>query len=296
MPKYNVQAVTADTNGHMVVGWFDAAWTRELGLFGKGMAAVIRGTGRKLLRSLPIPWRRVHEVSTLVPVPAALSLRNTEEPGAIPMALARRDLYAQFLAGNAELSDDEDDEFRDDDEESLESSGEEDEQQLSSLSTSEDGEADDTPGLYADLTTSNTDVEPFTNNSSLVNGFTSVLLAHLSSSSTSPITRRRFGQLGRRRESSPAPVGDSAWLNFVRERRGDTAGGSKPKGSVWEDESRRNCVVCTCEPRSVICWPCRCLALCDDCRANLASRFPASQHVCPCCRTIVEGYSRIFIP
>ena len=28
----------------------------------------------------------------------------------------------------------------------------------------------------------------------------------------------------------------------------------------------------------------RCLALCDDCRENLASRQSASKHSCPCCR------------
>jgi hypothetical protein len=28
----------------------------------------------------------------------------------------------------------------------------------------------------------------------------------------------------------------------------------------------------------------RCLALCDDCRENLASRSSSAKHKCPCCR------------
>jgi Zinc finger, C3HC4 type (RING finger) len=56
-------------------------------------------------------------------------------------------------------------------------------------------------------------------------------------------------------------------------------------GSRQEDEeSRRNCVICTVEPRVIICWPCRCLALCDDCRGGLAARSTSSKHHCPCCR------------
>ncbi|KAG2363403.1 hypothetical protein BDR07DRAFT_1404277 [Suillus spraguei] len=66
--------------------------------------------------------------------------------------------------------------------------------------------------------------------------------------------------------------------------------------AVRRSSSRRNCVVCTVEPRQIICWPCRCLAVCDDCRENLASRSSASTHTCPCCRRSVDGYSKIYIP
>ncbi|KAF9510106.1 hypothetical protein BS47DRAFT_1348405, partial [Hydnum rufescens UP504] len=64
-------------------------------------------------------------------------------------------------------------------------------------------------------------------------------------------------------------------------------------GRQEDEESRRNCVICTVEPRVIICWPCRCLALCDDCRGGLAARSASSKHYCPCCRQSVEGYSRI---
>lgn len=58
-----------------------------------------------------------------------------------------------------------------------------------------------------------------------------------------------------------------------------------PWGISPEDaETSRNCVICTVEPRVIICWPCRCLALCDDCRGSLAARSASSKHHCPCCR------------
>ncbi|KAF9532760.1 hypothetical protein CPB83DRAFT_580491 [Crepidotus variabilis] len=56
------------------------------------------------------------------------------------------------------------------------------------------------------------------------------------------------------------------------------------------------CVICMLEAREIICWPCRCLAMCDGCRETLSSRSSASKHRCPCCRQIVEGYSKIYIP
>jgi hypothetical protein len=85
---------------------------------------------------------------------------------------------------------------------------------------------------------------------------------------------------------------------------------------ISDDEAQRNCVICMTELRVIICWPCRCLSLCDECRGSLAARSPASKHHCPCCRQPyvkspcileivgllarnscrVEGYSRIFIP
>ncbi|CBQ69600.1 conserved hypothetical protein [Sporisorium reilianum SRZ2] len=74
------------------------------------------------------------------------------------------------------------------------------------------------------------------------------------------------------------------------------------------DDARRLCVVCCTEERNVICWPCRCLCLCMDCREHLASRPPARRssvanrrsdeptHLCPTCRTPVQAFSRLYIP
>ncbi|KAF4576399.1 hypothetical protein EYR36_001003 [Pleurotus pulmonarius] len=108
-----------------------------------------------------------------------------------------------------------------------------------------------------------------------------VLLAHMAHTGSSPLTRRAYTNLVRVGAPSDPPTPTSRLNN------------RPPPDS---DDSRRNCVICTVEPRQIICWPCRCLAMCDDCRESMASRSAASKHRCPCCRRTVEGYSRIFIP
>ncbi|KAF9174660.1 hypothetical protein BGX20_010341 [Mortierella sp. AD010] len=57
--------------------------------------------------------------------------------------------------------------------------------------------------------------------------------------------------------------------------------------------SRMLCVVCQSEPRGILLRPCRCLALCNECREVLASRRFKQ---CPCCRSDVQGFSKIYIP
>ena len=85
-------------------------------------------------------------------------------------------------------------------------------------------------GLYADLSAS---------------ASTPHLLAHLTDHSSSPLTRQRFTQF----MSVPRPQDD--WVEVMRARRSASLV-SKP-----EDDARRNCVICTVEPRQIICWPCR---------------------------------------
>ncbi|KAL0946399.1 hypothetical protein HGRIS_012625 [Hohenbuehelia grisea] len=114
-------------------------------------------------------------------------------------------------------------------------------------------------------------------------GAAPVLLAHMTHDGSSPLTRRRYTSLLH---------GASGVTEDIPTQK--TKGKEKSPSTL--DESRRNCVVCTVEAREIICWPCRCLALCDECRESLASRSAASKHRCPCCRRTVEGYSRIFIP
>jgi len=147
----------------------------------------------------------------------------------------------------------------------------------SSTHSASDGEEDDNPvELCHNLTSGKPSADPIP-----------VLLAHMMDCSSFPLTRRRYQRLIEQHETLTVepPVGlrVSRLLNELSEEDG------------W-DESRMNCVVCTANPRQVIFWPCRCLALCDDCRENLASRSSASNHNCPCCRRRVEGFSRIYIP
>ncbi|KAG0668439.1 hypothetical protein C6P45_004664 [Maudiozyma exigua] len=52
------------------------------------------------------------------------------------------------------------------------------------------------------------------------------------------------------------------------------------------------CVVCLQEVRNIVFWPCKCLAICDECRTALGSRgFKA----CVACNFEVEGYTKLNI-
>jgi hypothetical protein len=53
------------------------------------------------------------------------------------------------------------------------------------------------------------------------------------------------------------------------------------------------CVVCQDSPRTVLLWPCGCLALCDECRVIMATRNFTN---CVCCRTATEAFSRLYVP
>lgn len=182
------------------------------------------------------------------------------------------DDYRRFLLGEA-ISDDE---------EEYEGSSR---TPLSSHLSSDDDEEDDHPAeLYHNLTSGESSTGPVP-----------VLLAHMVDPSSFPLTRGRYERLvtGARQDETrvvDAPV-DLQTSSLCRRRELNEL--SEEDG--W-DESRMNCVICTARPRQVICWPCRCLALCDDCRENLASRSSAPNHSCPCCRRRVEGFSRIYIP
>ncbi|KAJ7163300.1 hypothetical protein C8R46DRAFT_1102931 [Mycena filopes] len=183
-----------------------------------------------------------------------------DEPEEEEMEMEERDaVYTRFLR-QEEISDDEDDPAH--------------EWDLGDSSDSEDEPAQEeeftqaeTVGLYTDLAGSTS---------------TSVMLAHMSNDGETPMTRRRYGSLV---DAGP-PIAEPPLISLPLR-----AAPTEPL-----DEARRNCVICTCDPREIICWPCRCLSMCNGCREVLASRSSASKHRCPCCRQPVEGFSRIFIP
>jgi len=185
----------------------------------------------------------------------------------------QRDIYERFLSGEM-LSDDEDEDYSppsgsisqhdDDDDDDDDDAG---------VDTSEG--VPDTLALYNDLSSATT--------SSVT---APVLLAHMTHESSSPLTRRRYRSLVSGQQDPDQRTWEEVNGNGERANRRDPP----------SNEPRRNCVICTAEERQIICWPCRCLALCDDCRQNLASRHSASKHTCPCCRQPVEGFSRIYIP
>ncbi|TKY88396.1 hypothetical protein EX895_002748 [Sporisorium graminicola] len=140
--------------------------------------------------------------------------------------------------------------------------------------------------------------------------FNQLLLAHLTQPrGQAPLTRSAYNTL--LHFSSTATTDSNMFPSDLHlaqsliQRRASTA--TTQRGSLTDD-SRRLCVVCCTEERNVICWPCRCLCLCMDCREHLASRPPARRssiasrqsddptHLCPTCRTPVQAFSRLYIP
>jgi Zinc finger, C3HC4 type (RING finger) len=76
----------------------------------------------------------------------------------------------------------------------------------------------------------------------------------------------------------------------------DTAGsknGSWADGAAGMGAAGPQCVVCQSAPRTILIWPCRCLALCEECRVSLAMNNFGN---CVCCRREVVAFSRIYVP
>lgn len=51
-----------------------------------------------------------------------------------------------------------------------------------------------------------------------------------------------------------------------------------------------SCAVCKVNERNTVLWPCRCFALCEDCRISLGLRGFST---CVCCRSKVHGYCKV---
>lgn len=89
---------------------------------------------------------------------------------------------------------------------------------------------------------------------------------------------------------------ESVLLRRRRERRlkdGERYGEGEEEEDEDEGDGGPQCVVCQSAPRTILVWPCRCLALCEDCRVCLALNNFAN---CVTCRSPLEGFSRIYIP
>lgn len=133
--------------------------------------------------------------------------------------------------------------------------------------------------------------------------YTSVLMAHLSRRQEGPLTRRGYHRLigGQSQAEQEA----QQLIDVIGQRRQHLG----PDAELSSERERmRLCVICYIEDRTIICWPCKCLALCEGCREAMATRPPPrshigtstnqaeSTHTCPTCRTPVVGYSRLFLP
>ncbi|KIJ69205.1 hypothetical protein HYDPIDRAFT_172656 [Hydnomerulius pinastri MD-312] len=260
--------------------WLDMIWYREFARFGVGVARVVKGLGQlfwNIVRGRS-RWRRARSYTDSESTASSTErLRGDQED--------EQDVYDRFVRGE-QVSDDEYDEY--------EPTRRSRSNSISSTFSNSDSEKEEhsnddqteTVDLYADLSSAVS-----------VSTSASLLLAHMADTSPSPLTRRRFNRLVS--GTSPNPLDSDnrdEWAEVLRARRSATSVAGSAANEDPLGEARRNCVICTVEPRQIICWPCRCLALCDDCRENLATRSSASKHTCPCCRRNVEGYSKIYIP
>lgn len=268
----------------------DYVWLRELTRFGWTLLSVIQGLYRLFLWFIWYRWRGVK--LRLPPLEAETS---DDVPGLQAVASGvetHETIYQRFLRGE-DVGDDDDDEYDPSREWDIpndfhDHSGDlSDEQEGEDAETESDetdsGGGSETAGLFKDI------LSQSAGSTSLSPG--PVLLAHMTTGHASPLTRRRYRELVAHphRRTFPGqdggPVGDEM-VRFIHDRRvRASVVGAEPEPSEENSlERRMNCVICISEPRNIICWPCRCLALCDDCRENLASRVPASKHICPCCR------------
>ncbi|WVN85409.1 uncharacterized protein L203_100555 [Cryptococcus depauperatus CBS 7841] len=129
-----------------------------------------------------------------------------------------------------------------------------------------------------------------------------ILLAHLTSRISAPLTRHQYASLithssnsGYASRQSP-PMAAQSGVMGLRDVIKTQREVMSERNVDDDEETKRACVVCMVNMRNTILWPCRCLAVCNDCRETLAARLSAPEHMCPCCRRKVEGYSRIYIP
>lgn len=269
----HVRAVSAE--GDL---WINVTWMKELYRFAvtlwrfiKAMWIAIRARGR------------AESTSEQEGDSSALEETNEENK---PVD-KHRNAYTRFLAGDV-ISDDEGSDYDGHEDDSLSNSDTE-----STKDAYMDHTRTATPESdeWAELETSQLYSEHGSQRATTP--LAPVLLAHLTAQSGSPLTRRKYSSMLRGDDRQSSDIAQSTSF--------DPAAGSRHSVRLDPEEeeasvTRRMCVICLCSERTVICWPCRCLSMCEDCRSNLASRNGPSKHSCPCCRQPVEGFSRIFIP
>jgi hypothetical protein len=146
-----------------------------------------------------------------------------------------RDIYERFLSGEV-LSDDDDDDFSPPKSSLPQHDDDDDDDDDDDVGDTPDEEVD-TLALFRDLSAASTSSTS-----------APILLAHMTDSSSSPLTRRRYSSLVSGQEDPDR----RDWETFVNNRR-SAANRRRPPAN----ETRGNCVICITEERQIICWPCR---------------------------------------
>ena len=232
--------------------WLDMTWYREFTRFTVGVT-------RRVKSLFQLVWGIVRGRSGLRARSSRPLLPTGDEDNAdilSPLSEGRepeevQNVYARFVSGE-DVSDDDHDEFAPGENSSPSCS------RSSSVAGDSAGEEDEsqqeTVDLYADLSAAMS-----------ASMSSSLLLAHMVDNSTWPLTRRRFNDMLSSRTvttSSSQGSSDNGWTEVVRARRPLTTSSSDSTAAESLDsgaEPRHNCVICTVEPRQIICWPCRCV-------------------------------------
>ncbi|KAK2466636.1 hypothetical protein APHAL10511_000894 [Amanita phalloides] len=170
------------------------------------------------------------------------------------------ELYARFLQGDDLGDDDSDDStFSDNSNEpESESSGQE---ELDSEQEGDGNQSAQQPSiwerlkeeamiLFSDLIDSHFDED------------SSMILAHMAyPRSGGPLTRRRLEYAMR---TGTLDDGEDEFER-IRMEAFQKVYDSKTSRNEDDERLRHLCVICTIQARDIICWPCRCLAMCDNC-------------------------------
>lgn len=107
------------------------------------------------------------------------------------------------------------------------------------------------------------------------------------------MTRSRFQAT--REQVNPQALQDGGLklLQLIISKRADHETRIHNYEGDQELSSRFSCVICQTNVREIITWPCKCFAICESCRLSLVAKGIEG---CVCCRSDVEGVSKVFIP
>jgi hypothetical protein len=164
--------------------WWDMAWYKALARFLVAMCKCGRGL-------CLLVWRALRGRSARLPLPpCGTTVHHAEDAAGSEGGSVEADLYARFLRGE-NVSDDEDEDFEPHTPQTVSVSRRSSRSELASGESEDEssGEANnETVGLYADLTS-----EASTSTSTSTSA--PLLLAHMTDTSPSPLTRRRYKKL-----------------------------------------------------------------------------------------------------
>jgi len=246
--------------------WPNSPWMNEMKRFSLTVWRVLRRATnlRRIRRNSPRPDIRID--TTDAPIGDGGVEGLMVEHG---IELEYAQAYTSFLRGDT-ITDDEDEPYEEG------STSHSDGDEAGDDESLQDHESDDTTAESTQLILAH--AAESSRRANTPTPLAPILLAHLTSPEGSPLTRRGYSGLIHRYSSATVPT-----RNDLQPRRRQFG----IEDGAGSEQRRQLCVICWSVDRSIICWPCRCLAMCDDCRANMASRSTATRHTCPCCK---QGY------